>query len=129
VTDYSEGHFPKKLSIARESRKNHSWLFRTSRAMGAFLQNLLSEDWLSERVQENQSTLIAQLSTGSAEEPTIGMVSEHLYVYNYRDPRASINSIQHAFELAFQRFFLFECNYSRRLILCYFYQVLGGNSS
>jgi len=37
--------------------------------MGAFLQNFLSKDWLSERVQENQSTLIAQLSTGSAEEP------------------------------------------------------------
>ena len=51
------------------------WLFRTFRAMGVFLQNFLSEDWLSERFQENQLTLIAQLSMESAEEPTFGMVS------------------------------------------------------
>jgi hypothetical protein len=44
-------------------------LFRTFRATDTFLQNFLSEGWLSERVQENQLTLIAQLSTESAEEP------------------------------------------------------------
>ncbi|GAC1391173.1 MAG: hypothetical protein NVS4B11_05310 [Ktedonobacteraceae bacterium] len=52
------------------------WLFRTFRAMGAFLQNFLSEDWLSERVQENQLNPIAQLSTRSAEEPKFGMASQ-----------------------------------------------------
>ena len=44
-------------------------LFRTFRAMGDFLQNFLSEGRLSERVQENPSTLLAQFSTRSAEEP------------------------------------------------------------
>ncbi|GAC1361183.1 MAG: hypothetical protein NVSMB38_44960 [Ktedonobacteraceae bacterium] len=39
------------------------------------MQNLLSENWLSERAKERQPTLIAQLSTGSAEEPEFCVIA------------------------------------------------------
>jgi len=51
------------------------WLFRTSRATGTIWLNYLAEDLLPKRAEMILPPAILELSTGSADEPTLGMVS------------------------------------------------------
>ena|SRR5579863_897493 len=50
-------------------RHPESWLFRTSRAREALLENTLPRKRPSERIQQQPLLFMGELSTGSAEEP------------------------------------------------------------
>ena len=51
------------------------WFFRTFRALRTVWQNFFVRDWLTKRPKKSLSIPIVQLSTESADEPTIGMAS------------------------------------------------------
>jgi hypothetical protein len=51
------------------------WLFRTSRAREAILENTLLKKRPGERIQQQPQPFMVEFSTGSAEEPKLGMVS------------------------------------------------------
>ncbi len=54
------------------------WFFRTFRATGDIFGNVLPGDRQQQRIERHHSLSMVELSTESAEEPTLGMASDGL---------------------------------------------------
>lgn len=59
---------------------DNSWIFRTLLAMSTLVENRLIEASLVEQIGMNALSHVLPLSTKSADEPTIGMVSIFLHL-------------------------------------------------